>query len=164
MVADAQPTDANANATTDSSSQPVTPQQVAAAPAERNTGSLQKLMLVAFGALALAGLTGSAVYRLGRGRRRRNDWLRERTDWQSMEHPHDPPWVAEPQHLHTSQTAPDLDELVAAPASDYATPFEGEESDERVEKIEEFLARFSRQLQAELESTGRAERGARAAS
>jgi hypothetical protein len=169
MVADAQPDDANATANTDSSSQPVTPQQQpAAALTERNTGSLQKLMLVALGALTLAGLTGSAVYRLGRSRRRRNDWLRERSNWQTEENPQDPPWIVEPQQLHTSRTAPDLDELAIAPASDHTSPPEAEEfveeTDERVEKIEDFLARFSRQLQTELESTGRAERGARATS
>ena len=43
--------------------------------------AVDSLPMVAGGALTLAGLTGSAVYRLGR-RRRRNDWLRERNAWQ----------------------------------------------------------------------------------
>lgn len=47
-------------------------------PTERNIGSLQKLLLVAFGALALAGLSGSGVYRLAGARRkarmRRDRW------------------------------------------------------------------------------------------
>jgi len=60
-----QPTDATAAPI------PVPPPPAALAmPADRNTGSLQKLLLVAFGALALAGLTGSAVYRLADSRRR----------------------------------------------------------------------------------------------
>jgi len=46
------------------------PPGVAATPADRNTGSLQKLLLVAFGALLLSGLIGSAVFRLASARRR----------------------------------------------------------------------------------------------
>jgi hypothetical protein len=53
-------------------------------PAEKYTGSLQELMVVALAALALAGLTGSAVYRLGRLRfaRRRYNASRRSADWQ----------------------------------------------------------------------------------
>jgi len=157
MVADAQP-DPDADASPQQPSVP--PPPVAIAPA-RDTGSIQKLLLVAFGALALAGLTGSAVYRLGR-RRRRNDWLRERSNWQSVANPRNPPWV-EPNHAG-SQT-PDLDELAAAPQDDFApTMAESEEMDERVEKIEEFLARLTRQLHEELESKARTEHDTRAAS
>jgi hypothetical protein len=134
--------DANAAAPPQQSS--VTPPPVAAAPA-RNTGSIQKLLLVAFGALTLAGLSGNAVYRLGR-RRRRNDWLRERTNWRSMENPHNPPWV-EPNRARPGSRPPDLDELAAAPQSDLALSMaETEETGERVEKIEEFLARLTKQL------------------
>jgi hypothetical protein len=46
------------------------PPGLAAMATDRNTGSLQKLLLVAFGALVLSGLTGSAVYRLASARRR----------------------------------------------------------------------------------------------
>ena len=159
MVADAQP-DPNADASPEQPSVP--PPPVAIAPA-RNTGSIQKLLMVAFGALALAGLTGSAVYRLGR-RRRRNDWLRERSNWQSVENPHNPPWV-EPNRAKPGSQIPDLDELAAAPQDDFAPPMaESEDSDERVEKIEEFLARLTRQLHAEMESKARTEHDTRAAS
>jgi hypothetical protein len=159
MVADAEP-DPNANASAQQPSVP--PPPIATAP-PRDTGSIQKLLLVAFGALALAGLTGSAVYRLGR-RRRRDDWLRERTDWQSSDNPHNPPWV-EPNRARPASQTLDLDELAAAPQSDLApTMAESEYSDARVEKIEEFLARLTKQLHEEFEGTGRAERDARAAS
>jgi hypothetical protein len=54
------------------------------APAEKYSGSLQELMVVAFAALALAGLSGSAVYRLARLRfaRRRYNASRRSADWQ----------------------------------------------------------------------------------
>ena len=67
------------------------PTDVAApAPATASTsigkysGSLQELLVVAFAALALAGLTGSAVYRLARIRhaKRRYDASRRSVDWQ----------------------------------------------------------------------------------
>jgi hypothetical protein len=40
----------------------------AAAPAEQPAGSSRTLLLVILGALALAGLTGSMIYRIGRAR------------------------------------------------------------------------------------------------
>lgn len=144
MAADAQ------DNTTTAANAPQTP--AVAAPAERQAGSIQKLLLVAFGALTLAGLTGSAVYRLGR-RRRRNDWLRDRNSWQEAQNPHRPPWVDEPR-LHTNFEPADLDEERhhTEPQSDVSlTMSETEAGTERVEKIEEFLARLSRQLHEELE-------------
>ena len=150
--------DVQADATT-SEPPPATvppPPAQAMMPMERNIGSLQKLLLVAFGALALAGLTGSAVYRLAAARRqaraRRDRWpsrtapklVREKP----MRDPNIPtmaPWV-EPD---IGRTAPvrdtsDADEPVDVP-------------NERVERIEDFLARLTRQLQAELDGP-RAER------
>jgi hypothetical protein len=49
------------------------------------SGSLQELLVVAFAALALAGLTGSAVYRLAslRHAKRRYDASRRSADWQA---------------------------------------------------------------------------------
>ena len=146
MVADAQD---NA-AASDASPQPAE----AVAPPARPVASIQKLALVAFGALTLAGLTGSAVYRLGR-RRRRNDWLRERNAWQEAQNPHRQPWVDEPR-LDTNLEVADLDgdRHAAAPHSDFSlTMRETEDDNERVEKIEDFLARLTRQLHEELEST-----------
>jgi hypothetical protein len=58
------------------------PQATANGPA-KYAGSLQELLMVAFAALALAGLTGSGVYRLARaGRAKRYDASRRSNDWQ----------------------------------------------------------------------------------
>jgi hypothetical protein len=109
--------------------------------------------MVAGGALTLAGLTGSAVYRLGR-RRRRNDWLRERNAWRDAQNPNRPPWVDEPR-LHSNQDVADLDARpVREPESDFSLAMsESEAGSERVEKIEDFLARLTEQLHQELEGT-----------
>ena len=152
MVADAA---TDPSAATDPTAQVAPPPSLAAAPAERNTGSLQKLLVVAAGALALAGLTGSAVYRLGR-RRRRNDWLRERSNWQStddqLDPPQlDPPWVGR-ESAYAGPAVPDLDEARAAIARGEPAQESDAEGD-RVEKIEDFLARLTEQLHQELESS-----------
>src|SRR6185437_10598993 len=111
--------------------------------------------------LTLAGLTGSAVYRLGR-RRRRNDWLRERNAWQDAQNPNRPPWVDEPR-LHSNQDIADLDDRqvlddrhvhdrhiddrrIREPQSDFSLAMSESESEagsDRVEKIEDFLARLT---------------------
>lgn len=146
MAADTQ----DNSATADTSPPPA----AVAAPPQRQLASIQKLALVAFGALTLAGLTGSAVYRLGR-RRRRNDWLRERNAWQEAQNPNRPPWVDEPR-LQSNQTIADLDERHSPePQSDFSLAMSETEagSEERVEKIEEFLARLTQQLHEELEGT-----------
>ncbi|MBV8926368.1 MAG: hypothetical protein JOZ74_13455 [Bradyrhizobium sp.] len=123
----------------------------AAAPSQRQIGSIQKLALVAASALTLAGLTGSAVYRLGR--RRRNDWLRERTAWESAQSPHRPPWIDEPR-LAPDPGIADLDEMNRAELEpDLPLAMSETEPGEHVEKIEEFLARLTQQLHEELESS-----------
>jgi hypothetical protein len=151
MAADAQDNSANADAANATDAPP--PPAVSPAPPERPSGSIQKLLMVAFGALALAGLTGSAVYRLGR-RRRRNDWLRERNAWQDAQNPNRPPWVDEPR-LHSNQDIADLDDRhVRVPESDFSLAMsESEAGSDRVEKIEDFLARLTEQLHQELENT-----------
>jgi hypothetical protein len=144
MTADAQDNTANA---TDISPPPV------ASPAQRQIGSIQKLAMVAFGALTLAGLTGSAVYRFGR-RRRRNDWLRERNAWQDAQNPNRPPWIDEPR-LHSNHAVADLDDRrPLEPESDFSLAMsEAEPGDAQVEKIEEYLARLTQQLRQEMEGT-----------
>lgn len=162
MAADA--TDpATSTASNDAAAQTVPPPALAAAPVERNIGSLHQLMLVAVGALALAGLTGSAVYRFGR-RRKRQDWLRERSNWQSLENPREPPWV-DPQFAYANSNVPDLDEVKKVePELQLPPKFESDESGDRVEKIEDFLARLTKQLHDEMEGKPNAERNARVAS
>jgi hypothetical protein len=151
MVADAQDNTANAN--TASATDVPPPPAAVPAPPERPSSSIQKLLMVAGGALTLAGLTGSAVYRLGR-RRRRNDWLRERNAWRDAQNPNRPPWVDEPR-LHSNQDVADLDARpVREPESDFSLAMsESEAGSDRVEKIEDFLARLTEQLHQELEST-----------
>jgi hypothetical protein len=62
--------------------QDAAPQAAANGPG-KYSGSLQELLMVAFAALALAGLTGSGVYRLARaGNAKRYDASRRSNDWQ----------------------------------------------------------------------------------
>jgi hypothetical protein len=98
------PTAAAPIASAPTTSAPVTTQTMSAAPAdvaaaaptaastatasmavEKYSGSLQELLVVAFAALALAGLTGSAVYRLAslRHAKRRYNASRRSADWQA---------------------------------------------------------------------------------
>ena len=113
-----------------------------AVPTDRNMGSLQKLLLVAFGALALAGLSGSAVYRLAAVRRR--GLQRDRWPPRAVEEVDDdapiPPWV----QPVTSETAPSHD-----PGRER---LEFDVADKRVERIEDFLARLTKQLETEMEA------------
>jgi len=159
MLADVQAADATPDTTDGAQTAP---------PTRNNMGSIQKLLLVAAGALALAGLTGSAVYRLGR-RRRRNDWLRERTAWKSAQNPNTPPWL-EPRFADANAKAiADLDEArltaqqpdfsLAISERDQAWTSESDQSSDgdqiadNVEKIEEFLARLTKQLENEVKSS-----------
>ena len=138
--------DQQADATAAPAPVPPPPAQ-AAMTMDRNMGSLQKLLLVAFGALLLSGLTGSAVYRLAgarrRARMRRDRWPPRRAPARAAADL--PPWVAS----DIGKTAPP-DDLLRKRAE---IELEGVEMDgpvERVERIEEFLARLTRQLEAEM--------------
>jgi hypothetical protein len=106
-------------------------------------GSLQKLLLVAFGALALAGLSGSAVYRLAAVRRRagsrRDRWPARKVEQIANDAPI-PPW-AEPEIGKT-----------ASPHDPGRARLEFDGADERVERIEDFLARLTKQLETEMEA------------
>jgi hypothetical protein len=90
-VADAQPAPESAP-----SPAPVTP-VAADVPAGKPTGSLQTLMLVIGGALALAGITGSVIYRFAGARRRaKASEGRRRVNWDKWEQPADnarAPWA-----------------------------------------------------------------------
>jgi hypothetical protein len=67
------------------------------APADKPTGSLQMLLLVIGGALALAGLLASVIYRFAGGRARVQTADR-RVNWDHRQDDDDsrPPWYAEP--------------------------------------------------------------------
>jgi hypothetical protein len=64
---------------------PVPTSPAAATPAQKEAGSLQMLLLVIFGALTLAGLSGSLVYRLGRARQTAQAAKRRREIWRSAD-------------------------------------------------------------------------------
>jgi hypothetical protein len=75
---------AEATSSVSPTSDPATASAAVVTPIGKYSGSLQELMVVAFAALALAGLTGSAVYRLaslGRSRQRYGA-SRRSADWQ----------------------------------------------------------------------------------
>ena len=154
MVADAQPTD-----TITATPAPAEPPQ--ASPPAREVGSLQKLALVAFGALALAGITGSLVYRLAgaRWRRRREARWPQRQPAPSLlaDEARGAPWVAP----ELSPTVPHEDGMDFA-HDDHADVghedaaadrIEFGRNDDSFEKIEDFLARLTKQLQDELQTT-----------
>jgi hypothetical protein len=150
LVADAQPTDAAAET---SAAEP--PQ--ASPPPAREVGSLQKLAVVVFGALALAGLSGSLVYRLAgaRSRRRRHEqrWpQRQAASLSLADEARGAPWVAP----ESSPTVPqedfamDRDDLNDVQDNNETRLQKNEDS---FEKIEDFLTRLTRQLQDELQNT-----------
>jgi hypothetical protein len=116
---------------------------------------LQKLALVALGALALAGISGSLVYRLAgaRWRRRREErWPQRQPDPLSLaEEARGAPWVAP----ELSPTVPheDIAQQELAQEDVAATRIEFGKNDDSFEKIEDFLARLTKQLQEELQTT-----------
>jgi hypothetical protein len=158
----------SADATVEERADPQTvpvPEPQPAQTTERNIGSLQKLLLVAFGALALAGLTGSAVYRLAAGARRR---ARRKDRWpkKAATRAASSSAVSGANSRVSGTTAPKLADDMrlpawAAPELDVATPRraaslardESEYPDDRVEKIEDFLVRLTKQLEAEMEKS-----------
>jgi hypothetical protein len=130
-----------------------------ASPPPREVGSLQKLALVALGALALAGITGSLVYRLaGAGwRRRRGERWPQRQPASSLslaDEARGAPWVAP----ELSSTVPH-EGLAQEGHADLGHEdavvdrIEFGKNDDSFEKIEDFLARLTQQLQNELQNT-----------
>jgi hypothetical protein len=126
------------------------------------------LLLVAFGALGLAGLTGSTVYRLASASRR----VRREDRWQrpapaarrrrASAAPPPPPIEEaiedvhedefEPQHLAHEPHAQDRYEPPVQPPRSEAR---AGDINHRREQIEAYLAQLTRQLQADLEATAR---------
>jgi len=148
MVAEAQPDEAAAT------TPPPAPPQQAGAPLMREVGSLQKLVLVAFGALALAGITGSTVYRLAgaRSRRRRQQRWPQKPKVVSpvAARDLDAPWV-EPE---MSSTVPHAEPVSQLDVDDVAAArLRSRNSDDSFEKIEDFLSRLTKQLQEEMQTT-----------
>jgi hypothetical protein len=121
------------------------------APLIREVGSLQKLVLVAFGALALAGISGSLVYRLAGARRRKQRqqrWPERQPSVALLAEPNGgAPWVAP----DLSPTVPHVD--AAAEEIQSGDSVESRNDDDGFEKIEDFLARLTRQFEDEIQGT-----------
>ena len=128
-------------------------------PPTRQVGSLQKLALVALGALALAGISGSLVYRLAGARRRRRHqdrWPQRQPASQLLaEQARGAPWVAP----ELSSTVPheDIVHEGIADGDMAADRIAFGKNDDSFEKIEDFLARLTKQLQDEMKNTHPAE-------
>ncbi len=151
MVADAQADQAAATTPAPAETVQANP------PPAREVGSLQKLALVVISALALAGLSGSLVYRLAgaRSRRRREDrWPQRQSVSRSLaDEARGAPWIA-PELNPTVPHADTESHLDVADAADIAADkIEFGKSDDSFEKIEDFLARLTRQLQDELQTS-----------
>jgi hypothetical protein len=103
--------------------------------------SLQMLFAVIGGALALAGLTASVVYRLGRRKERRLATSERRAVlWESVEPAPRSPWVP-PEIEHEPAPAPILNRKAAPnPPAQPQRPVQ----QQRYEKIEEILAQLVR--------------------
>jgi hypothetical protein len=165
--------------------------------ANRHPGSIAKLLLVAFGALALAGLTGSTVYRLASVRRRvrpedrwsrniasrnitmqpaparrpqrhisarpepvehhfvQDDVAREEFEQDEFEHADFEQEHFEPERLPREPVR----QMRVEPRGDVTARTETRASDptHRRQQIEAYLMQLTRQLQADLEGTVRAE-------
>lgn len=119
-------------------------------PLIREVGSLQKLVLVAFGALALAGISGNLVYRLAgarRRKRRQQRWPERQSSMALLAEPNGgAPWVAP----DLSPTVPHVEAAEEIQSNDSDEP---RNDDDSFEKIEDFLARLTKQLEDETQGT-----------
>jgi hypothetical protein len=172
-VTDAQ-TDTTASITPEPAPAP-SPVPQAAPPANRHLGSIPMLLLVAFGALGLAGLTGNAVWRLASASRRargEDRWRRNvKPQPVAARRPRPAPARAEPleekfgqQHfvrddvesLHPAEEPVDENVLALYAKPPRADAHQGDVNHRR-EEIEAHLAQLTRQLQADLAMAARAE-------
>ncbi len=107
-VADAAPTPESA---VSPAPEPVTQQAAADVPVGKPAGSLQMLLLVVGGALALAGITGSVIYRFAGSRVRvsTTDGPRRRVNWDNWERELEQaraPWLEAPKAATPSRPRP----------------------------------------------------------
>lgn len=162
-VAEAQPDQATAPA------QAAPPAVLAAADASpaKPMGSLQTLLMVVAGALALAGLTASAIIRLARARRKAPtiDRARRRVVWEMADSarqssprqppsrqppprqspPRQSPPRQSPSRQPPSQTPPWVDPEYARRPGFSPSRQQPEDHNERLDRISEFLERMSKQ-------------------
>ena len=99
------------------------------------------LFAVIGAALALAGLTASVIYRLGRRKQQRRLATSERRAvlWEGVESGPTPPWIEPTVEPFMEETAPRQARERRAPHSP--------KNQERYEKIEEILAQLVKQAQ-----------------
>jgi hypothetical protein len=123
------------------------------------TGSLQTLLMVVAGALALAGLTASAVIRLGRRRRKPPtiDRARRRVVWEAADgapqpsppprqpRPRQPPPRPSPSLQSPPETPPWIDPEYARRPGFSPSRHQSDDHNERLDRISEFLERMSKQ-------------------
>jgi hypothetical protein len=149
-VAEAQPDQATTTPT-----QAAPPAALAAAtdgsPA-KPTGSLQTLLMVVAGALALAGLTASAIIRLGRRRRKAPsiDRARRRVVWEAADSARQPPSRQppprrSPPRRSPPETPPWIDPEYARRPGFSPSHHQADDHNERLDRISEFLERMSKQ-------------------
>ncbi|WP_024519893.1 hypothetical protein [Bradyrhizobium sp. Tv2a-2] len=141
-MADATVSQPAADTAADAPADPPAPAPAAAAstPPVKPSASLQMLFLVIGGALALAGLTASVVYRLGRRKQRRLATQERRAVlWEGVETGPAPPWI-EP------VVEPFMEEAAPRPKAERRAP-PSAKTQERYEKIEEILAQLVKQAQ-----------------
>jgi len=157
QLATADATDATA-ATSSPAPAPVPTSDV---PAAKTPVPLQMLFLVIFGALALAGLIASVIYRLGNRRRRRavkNARPRRGVNWPEVERVRTPPppWVEAPvadYEPRVSDYAPrESVDYARRESADYAPDEEVADAESHstfsdLAKIEAFLAQMAKQPQ-----------------
>jgi hypothetical protein len=196
-VVDTSPSDTDTQPDTTTSVAPEpspSPVSVAQAPlgdrnlGNRHLGSIPVLLLVAFSALGLAGLTGSTVYRLATARRRarpEDRWVRNVAlpPAPSRRHQRYIPDRREPvqdnfvedefvqdefeqDHFHFERDHFDPEHIAREPVREARFQSGPEapraeakttDSNHRREQIEAYLAQLTRQLQADLQATARAE-------
>ena len=146
MVADASPTP---QAESSPVLAPVT-LAAAAAPTQKTEGALRMLLLVILGALALSGLIGNVVYRLGRARHVARAAAGRRDIWKSAD-PARSPSSGDPQPGNLATRADFAGRPDFARADIQASP--PDDGVEQIEEfIEEFLARLSKLSQGDMES------------
>lgn len=129
---------ADANDTPAIAPSPPTPVAPAAAdvpPAKKLT--IQMLALVIVGALALAGLIVSLIFRLSKAWHRRRMNARRRARWQSADGTRQTPWADEVAHHSVRHP-------VISPRPDPA-----DDPNEQIDRVTEFLGLLSKQAQAD---------------
>jgi len=133
----------------------------AAAPAQKEVGSLQMLLLVIFGALTLAGLSGSLVYRLGRARQTARAAQRRRDIWRSANTSRRTSWTdRQPQNFAAPRAdfarRPDSLSRADTRAGGFddrrAAAMEAGGLDDKVERVEAFLSQLSKLAASEAQS------------